>query len=385
MSIDAIEISKKLISCASVTPDDNGVLKTLEDAIKPYGFTCETYVFSDNNTPSVKNLFAKFGHGSKHFCFAGHSDVVPAGDELLWLVPPFAPQIINGNLIGRGTSDMKCAIACFAAASSKFISNNKNFGGSISMLITGDEEGIAINGTKKLLEQLTKQGEKFSHCLVGEPSSAEKLGDTIKIGRRGSVTFEIIVMGKQGHVAYPHLADNPVPRLTKFLHTLASHKLDDGNEFFQSSNLEIVNIEVNNKADNVIPAMAKARFNIRFNDTHDSHSLIKWVQSLINSLFEDNSAKFELKYHVSGESFITKPNDFSRLVQGAIEKETGIGAVLSTSGGTSDARFIKDYCPVLEFGMLNKTAHQIDEQVSVADINKLADIYYRILCDYFGA
>ncbi len=383
MSIDPLELSKKLIACPSVTPLDEGVLGVLEKALTAMGFKCTRLKFDEPGYDSVENLYARLGTNSPNFCFAGHTDVVPPGNIEMWTSHPFKPEVRDDILYGRGTSDMKCAIACFAAAVDKFIKNN-TLNGSISFLITNDEEGIAINGTKKALQQLEKQKEKIDACIVGEPTNVENLGDTVKIGRRGSITFKLAVWGKQGHVAYPHLADNPISRMTKILHALDSHELDKGTEFFQPSNLEIVSVDVGNPADNVIPAMATAVFNIRFNDSHKSATLVKWIEGICESICETGDAKYKLEHRVSGESFITKPGKLSELVSEAIKEVTGIKPELSTSGGTSDARFIKDYCPVVEFGVLNKTAHKVDENTSISDIYKLTDVYYKVLEKFFS-
>ncbi len=384
MKIDPLELSKQLIKCRSVTPHDDGVMDVLVQALEPLGFKCEIVTFSEEGTEPVKNLYARFGNGGKNFCFAGHVDVVPSGDEASWTSNPFLPEVRGGMLYGRGASDMKCAVAAFVAAASAFIEKTQ-VPGSISLLITGDEEAISINGTKKMLAHIAAKGEKLDACIVGEPTNPEALGGMVKIGRRGSVMFSVTIWGKQGHVAYPHLADNPIKRLNTILYSLSTHQLDSGNEFFQPSNLEIVTFDVNNPADNVIPQMATAKFNIRFNDEHTSGTLIKWVEGICASICEDNGAKFEIKTRVSGESFITKPGELSNIVCDAVTKITGNIPELSTTGGTSDARFIKDYCPVVEFGLCNKTAHKIDESASVDEIYKLAEVYEAVLYDYFTA
>ncbi|MCE3233498.1 MAG: succinyl-diaminopimelate desuccinylase [Rickettsiaceae bacterium] len=382
MTIDSIDLSKQLISCPSVTPADNGALDVLKKALNSMGFMCQRMVFSQEGYEDVDNLYARFGTASPNICFAGHTDVVPPGDLKQWASDPFKPEVRDGVLYGRGVVDMKCAIACFVAAVSEYLANNKP-NGSISLLITGDEEAIAVNGTKKVLEALQKQGEKIDACIVGEPTNPGKLGEMIKIGRRGSVTFKLTVWGKQGHVAYPHLADNPVSRLNKILHALDSHELDKGTKYFQPSNLEIVSVDVNNPADNVIPAMANARFNIRFNDAHKGSTLVKWIEGICESLCETDDAKYKLEYNISGESFLTAPGKLSNLVSDAVKEITGIVPELSTTGGTSDARFIKDYCPVVEFGLMNATAHKIDESCAVADIYKLKDVYLKVLDKFF--
>lgn len=382
MPIDPLELSKELIKCKSVTPHDDGVMAVLTNALEPLGFKCEIVTFTEEGTDPVQNLYARFGTDGKNFCFAGHVDVVPSGDEAAWTSNPFIPEVRDGVLYGRGACDMKCAVASFVAAAASYIERHRN-DVSISLLITGDEEAISINGTKKMLTHLASKGEKIDACIVGEPTNPDVLGGMMKIGRRGSITFKVTMWGKQGHVAYPHLADNPVRRLNTILHQLSTHQLDEGNEFFQPSNLEIVSFDVNNPADNVIPAMATARFNIRFNDAHTSATLIKWVEGICESICEDSESKYEIKTHVSGESFITKPGKLSDIVSGAIKKVTGIDPDLSTTGGTSDARFIKDYCPVVEFGLCNKTAHKVDESASVDEIYKLAEVYEEVLEGYF--
>lgn len=381
--IDPLELSKELIACPSITPKDAGALAVVEKSLKSLGFKCTRMKFSDKDTSDVENLYARLGDSAPNICFAGHTDVVPPGDVKKWSIDPFKPEVKNDLLYGRGTVDMKCAIACFIAAVSEYVKNGKPKG-SISLLITGDEEGVAINGTKKMLEELKKKKEKLDACIVGEPTNPVYLGEMIKIGRRGSVTFNLSVWGKQGHVAYPHLADNPVSRLNRILHALDTNELDSGSEFFQPSNLEIVRINVDNTADNVIPDMATATFNIRFNDKHKSATLIKWIDGICRSLCETGDAKYKLEAHVSGESFLTKPGKLSDLVSKAVFDVTGRKPELSTTGGTSDARFIKDYCPVVEFGLANATAHKIDECTPVKDIYGLKDVYLKVLEGYFG-
>lgn len=384
MEIDPLQLSKDLIKCRSITPHDDGVMEKLTYTLESIGFACEEVTFEEEGTEPVRNLYARFGTSGKNFCFAGHLDVVPPGDEGHWTSPPFQPEVRDGMLYGRGASDMKCAIACFVAGAAEYIrKSEKNFPFSISLLITGDEEAISINGTKKMLKHLAEKGEKIDACIVGEPTNPDKLGGMVKIGRRGSITFKVTICGKQGHVAYPHLADNPVRRLNTILYHLSSHQLDSGNEFFQPSNLEIVSFDVNNPADNVIPEKAEARFNIRFNDMHNSTTLIKWVEGICESICEDSKAKYEIKSHISGESFITKPGNLSEIVCSAINDVTGIVPELSTTGGTSDARFIKNYCPVVEFGLCNRTAHKIDESANIEEIYNLAKIYEKILENFF--
>lgn len=376
--LDAITLSQELITYESVTPEATDVLDFLEETLKSLGFTCQRLPFKEKGTEKVDNLYARIGEGSPHLCFAGHVDVVPTGPLSEWISPPFEPDIRDDMLYGRGASDMKCAIACFIAAVSEYLQEVPQ-PCSISLLLTGDEEGPSINGTRKMLPELASQGEKWDACIVGEPTSVEEVGDMIKIGRRGSINFELTVKGKQGHVAYPHLADNPVTRLTNILYTLNQHELDQGTTYFQPSNLEVVSIDVGNPADNVIPNTATARFNIRYNDRHSSKTLIKWVEGLCESICEESGASYKLTHRLTGESFLTEPGKFSHLLEDAIKKVTGKTAELSTTGGTSDARFIKDYCPVVELGLTNATAHKINEHVPVKDIQQLTDIYKLVL------
>ena len=378
--IDPVELSQALIRCPSVTPVDAGALDVLETALVPLGFTCTRLPFSEGGTPDVDNLYARVGSGAKNFCFAGHTDVVPVGDTADWASDPFAADIRDGVLYGRGAADMKCAIAAFAAATSRFIGKNgPDFGGAISFLITGDEEGPAINGTVKMLDWLKQNNEKLDMCLVGEPTNTTTLGETIKIGRRGSVNATITVTGTQGHVAYPHHADNPVPRLLEMLRRI-DVALDDGTSHFQPSNVEITTVDVGNAATNMIPARAAARINIRFNDRHTGASLGAWFKEQCDAV----GGAYDLDVSVSGEAFLTPPGPLSNLIANAVTETTGLTPELSTSGGTSDARFIKDHCPVAEFGLMNETAHKVDENARVEDIHALADIYEKILDSYFA-
>jgi len=379
-SIDPIELSRDLIRCPSVTPADGGALGVLEKTLSGLGFTCHRLPFSAEGTPDVDNLYARYGTGAPNFCFAGHTDVVPVGDEGGWAIPPFEARIEDGRLYGRGASDMKTAVAAFAVAAQRFLAERgDSFTGSISFLITGDEEGPAINGTKKVLEWLTEQGEKLDACIVGEPTNPNELGDMIKIGRRGSLVVDLSVRGVQGHSAYPHLADNPVTKLVKMLHALDNTPLDNGNDHFQATTLAITTIDVGNPATNVTPAHAFARFNVRFNDEHTSESIIKWVKKHCDAVSTD----YDIKVHITGESFLTPPGPLSDILSQAVEKSTGRTPELSTTGGTSDARFIKDYCPVAEFGMSGQTMHKTDENVPLADIKALTDIYQTVLEEYF--
>lgn len=366
--MNVLDLAKKLISFPSVTPDEAGCLDYIQNLLSDAGFYVERMKFEE-----VDNLYAKIGEG-KNFCFAGHIDVVPPGDESKWTSPPFEPEVRDGILYGRGASDMKAAIAAMISAALEFKGK-----GCVSFLLTSDEEGPGINGTKRVLEELAKRGEKLDACIVGEPTNPEKLGQMAKTGRRGSVTTKITVQGKQGHVAYPHNADNPVKKLINILHQLQNYVLDSGSPAFDPSNLEVVTFDVGNKADNVIPNEAKATFNIRFNDHHTSQHL----KALIEGIVGDDE-QVSLNYHVSGESFLTKKGPLSEIVTSAIKEVTGIKPDLSTTGGTSDARFIHKYCPVIEFGLINESAHRIDENCRVDELLKLKEVYSRILQKFFA-
>jgi len=369
-----------------VTPKDEGALATLAGFLAPLGFTCERMRFSDENTPDIDNLYARIGAGAPHFCFAGHTDVVPVGDEASWSVDPFAGEIKGGRLFGRGAADMKGSIASFVAAASRLVREGKlvEGEGSISLLITGDEEGPGINGTAKMLKTLKARGETIDHCLVGEPTCVAKLGDMMKIGRRGSINGWLTVRGQQGHVAYPHLADNPLPRLMEMLRRLDAHVLDKGNAHFQPSNFEITSIDTGNATTNLIPGVARAMMNIRFNDEHSGASLDRWMRGVFDQVTQEMGGAYEFETKISGEAFITAPGAFSALIARAVTDVTGLTPELSTSGGTSDARFIRAYAPVVEFGLANATMHKVDEHVPAADIGKLANIYEAILRGYFA-
>lgn len=380
---DPLQIAVDLIRCPSVTPHDEGALDTLEKWLSPLGFRCERMPFSEEGTPDVDNLYARLGTGGPHFCFAGHTDVVPVGDEAAWSVEPFAGEIRAGKLFGRGAADMKGSIAAFVAAAERLARGG--FEGSISLLITGDEEGPGINGTAKMLKTLAARGETIDHCLVGEPTSVQKLGDMVKIGRRGSINGWLTVRGMQGHVAYPHLADNPLPRLIEMLRRLDGHVLDRGNAHFQPSNFEITSIDVGNATTNLIPGVARAMMNIRFNDEHTGASLDAWMRRVFDQVVQEMGGAYEFETKISGEAFITEPGHFSTLITEAISEVTGLAPELSTSGGTSDARFIRAYAPVVEFGLANATMHKVDEHVPAGDIARLADIYEAILRRYFAA
>ncbi|MBU6475073.1 MAG: succinyl-diaminopimelate desuccinylase [Alphaproteobacteria bacterium] len=364
---DPVSIAQGLIRCRSVTPAEGGALDYLEKLLSANGFACHRVTFSDHGTPDVENLYARRGNSMPNLCFAGHTDVVPVGDAGAWTADPFGGEIRDGKLYGRGACDMKGAIAAFVAAACD-VTETK---GALSFLITGDEEGPSVNGTKKMLQWLAEKNEKIGYCIVGEPTSDKTLGDTIKIGRRGSLTGRLTVNGKQGHVAYPHLADNPVPKLLPLLDVLDGLILDAGTEHFQPSNLEIVDIDTGNKAENVIPAAARAVFNVRFNDLYSGAALEKKLRAAMNAL----DIPYELNVRVSGESFLTPAGKLSDALSAAVEKITGRKPVLGTGGGTSDARFIHKFCPVAELGLLNATAHQADEHVAAEDVRQLAEIY----------
>ena len=378
MPISELKLAKELIRRPSVTPKDAGVINLLAKNLKSLGFKCQIINFKN-----IKNLYAKLGKTKPNFCYAGHTDVVPPGNINEWSVNPFKPTVKNNKLIGRGSNDMKASIACFVAAVSKFKSKNKKFKGSISLLITGDEEGIAINGTKKVVEYLKKKKEKINFCLVGEPTNPNKLGEMIKIGRRGSITGKLTVIGTQGHVAYPHRANNPSDTMIKILKKIKEIKLDKGTKNFQPSNLEITKINIENHADNVIPGSANAVFNIRFNNKHSSNSLKSKLNTAIRSITKKTKCKFNIIYETSGEAFLTKPNKTAYMIQNTIKKITKIKPKLSTTGGTSDARFIRKIAPCLEFGLVGKTMHKIDESVPLSDLKKLTNIYLNILENYF--
>ena len=379
MQISELKLAKDLIRKPSITPKDAGAINLLAKNLKSIGFKCKLINFKN-----VKNLYAKLGKTSPNFCYAGHTDVVPPGNIKEWTINPFKPTVKNNRLIGRGANDMKASIACFVAAVSKFKNKNKNFKGSISLLITGDEEGIAINGTKRVVKYLKRKRERINFCIVGEPTNPNKLGEMIKIGRRGSLTGRLTIIGSQGHVAYPHRANNPSNALIKILKKIKELKLDKGTKNFQPSNLEVIKININNNADNVIPGTAEAVFNIRFNDKHSSTSLKRKLNNVFRSLSKSNKCRFKIKYETSGEAFLTKPNKTTYMIQNTIKKITGIKPKLSTSGGTSDARFMKNIAPCLEFGLVGKTMHKIDESVSVSDLKKLTKIYFLILKNYFN-
>jgi succinyl-diaminopimelate desuccinylase len=377
----ALDLCRALVRCPSVTPHDNGALGILEAALKQASFATQRVTFSAPGTPDIDNLYARFGARGPFLVFAGHTDVVPAGDATKWRFDPFGAEVADGTIWGRGTADMKSGVAAFAAAACAYVAQHGSGKGSIGFLITSDEEGPAINGTEKLLRWAHDKGERFDHCIVGEPTSAEVLGDTIKIGRRGSLNGTLLVEGRQGHAAYPGRADNPVPKLMRLLAALTAAPLDKGTAHFEPSNLEIVSVDVGNPAFNVIPAQACARVNIRFNDLWTPETLAAELRRRLDSA----GMQFTLSLEpCNALSFLTTPDAFAKFVADAIERKTGRRPALSTSGGTSDARFIRAYCPVLEFGLVGKTAHMIDEHVTIADVEGLTEIYAAILEAYFG-
>lgn len=380
---DPIALTQALIRCPSVTPADAGALGVLEAALAPLGFRCERMRFEAPGTAPIDNLYARIGSDRPHLCFAGHTDVVPPGDETRWRFPPFEGRIAEGRVWGRGACDMKSAVAAFAAAAGRFLAERgPAFGGSISLLITGDEEAEAVNGTVQMLRALAARGEAIDSCIVGEPSSGEAVGDTMKIGRRGSLTGRLTVRGVQGHVAYPHKADNPLPRLVRMLAALspgAGPEIDGGSAHFDPSTLAITTIDVGNPATNVIPAEGRAVFNIRFNDCWTAASLGAWIRERFDAVGGD----YALDLRSGADSFLTAPGELTGRVAGAVERVTGRRPAFSTSGGTSDARFVKDYAPVVELGLVNATIHKTDENVPVEEIEMLTRIYRAVLEDSF--
>ena len=386
MAADPIALTQELVRCPSVTPAEGGALQFLEKTLKAAGITVHRMTFSEPGTEDVENFYARIGTEAPNLVMAGHTDVVPTGDEAAWTHPPFASRIDNGILYGRGTTDMKGGIACMVAAVLDHLAANggKPKKGSISFLITGDEESIAVNGTPKLLQWCADRGEKFDHCLLGEPSNVNELGDTIKIGRRGSLNGHLIVTGKQGHVAYPERAINPVRGIVKLIEAIQSEPLDKGNENFPPSNLEFVSVDVGNKTVNLIPGEARAMFNIRFNDMHTLESLKALLQQRAEKA-SGGQIKFEFRFQPSNAGvFVTRPGPFTDMVVSAVESVTGRKPALSTTGGTSDARFISQHCPVVEFGLVGQTMHQVDERVPVAELTALTAIYRKIVDTYFG-
>ena len=379
MKTDPVSLTANLIRCPSVTPEEGGAIELLERLLEMNGFSCTRIIRGQ-----VSNLFAKWGSGKngRVFGFNGHTDVVPVGDLSSWSVDPFGAEVKEGFLYGRGATDMKSGVAAFVAAAIDFVNNNPP-DGSVIITITGDEEGDAEDGTVAILDWMKQNGEKIDHCLVGEPTSPSKMGEMMKIGRRGSMTAKVIATGIQGHSAYPDRAKNPILAMVKLLDILASHQLDTGTEHFDPSTLAITSVDTGNKASNVIPASTTATINIRFNDSHSGSSLISWLEEEIDKVSAEYGIQFKTDFKITGESFITPPGELSELISEAVKKELGVQPKLSTTGGTSDARFIKNICPVTEFGLVGKTMHAIDERVEINQINQLKEIYTRILEAYF--
>ena len=382
---DAIALTQALIRCPSVTPEEGGALKLLHGLLHQAGFDCHLVRFSESGTPDIDNLYARIGTGSPCLMFAGHTDVVPVGDETRWTHGPFAGEIVDGVLYGRGAADMKGGVAASVSAVLAFLEEQgPNFKGSIAFLITGDEEGPAINGTVKVLEWARARGERFDHCILGEPTNPARLGDMIKIGRRGSLSGRLIVEGKQGHIAYPHLADNPIRGIVKLVGGLLAEPLDRGTAHFGASNLEFSTLDVGNPAGNVIPQSAEAKFNIRFNDLWTQETLAAEIEARLHRI-AGNEVRYTVTFQPSNaDAFVTEPGPFVEMAMQSIEEATGIKPALSTTGGTSDARFIKNYCPVIEFGLVGQTMHQIDERVPAADIARLCEIYIGLIRRYFS-
>jgi succinyl-diaminopimelate desuccinylase len=378
--VDPVDLTAKLVRCASVTPANDGALEILEALLSEAGFEC---AWADRG--GIRNLFARWGSkgNQRSFGFNGHTDVVPIGNEADWSMPPFGAEIKDGIMYGRGTTDMKSGVAAFAAAAVDFVRDTPP-DGSVVIAITGDEEGDALDGTTALLEHMELNGERMDVCLVGEPTCPDTMGEMIKIGRRGSMTAWFKVIGKQGHSAYPHRANNPLPAMMRLMDRLASYELDQGTDHFDPSTLAVVTVDTGNPATNVIPATCSSAVNIRFNDTHSGASLTKWIEGEVAQIREAFGVEIETKIKISGESFITPPGDLSALVATAVAAETGVTPVLSTTGGTSDARFVKSHCPVVEFGLVGQSMHQVDEHVRVEHIHQLKAIYGRILRDYFA-
>jgi len=379
-SIDPVDLTAKLVRCPSVTPADGGAQDVLFDLLTEAGFDC---AWADRG--GIKNLFARWGNkgNTRSFGFNGHTDVVPIGNEADWTMPPFGAEIKDGIMYGRGTTDMKSGVAAFTAAAIDFVRDTPP-DGSIVLAITGDEEAEGIDGTRALLDYMQEAGERMDVCLVGEPTCPNKIGEMIKIGRRGSLNAHFRVIGKQGHAAYPHRANNPMPAMMRLMDQLASHQLDEGTDHFDPSTLAIVTVDTGNPATNVIPAETRATVNIRFNDKHSGASLTTWLEEQAAAIRDSFGVQVELKVKISGESFITPPGELSDLVSKAVQAETGVTPELSTSGGTSDARFMKHHCPVVEFGLVGQSMHEVDENVDVAQIHQLKSIYTRILKDYFA-
>jgi succinyl-diaminopimelate desuccinylase len=380
---DPVELAQALIRCHSVTPVEGGALTVLESVLEPAGFTCHRLTMTEPGTPDVQNLYARIGTGAPHLCFAGHTDVVPVGEESRWSHPPFGADIAQGILYGRGAADMKGGVACFVAAALDYIQAGGLKRGSISFLITGDEEGAGINGTVKVLDWMKARGEVVDGCLVGEPTSSKVVGDELKIGRRGYLNAEVIVHGKQGHSAYAHLADNPLPKLARIIDRVSSTPMDTGTARFQPSSVQATIVSVPNSATNVIPGAALVNFNIRYNDLHTRAEVENWVKTQCESAAKEVGAQFSLRFFGIGDVFLTEPGPLVETMRNAVQAVTGRATALTTNGGTSDARFIFRHCPVIELGLVNATVHQVDECVPIADLLTLTQIYRRFIQDYF--
>ena len=386
INFDPIKLTQSLVKCASITPEDDGALTIVEDHLKAIGFDCFPLSFSGNDSYQVKNLFASIGSEGKHFAYAGHTDVVPVGNESSWKYPPFSGKIDGEKLYGRGSEDMKSSVACFISATKRFVEKYKKLPGKISFIITGDEERDSVNGTPRILEWTSKHNYKFDHCLVGEPTSKNEVGDKVKVGRRGSISFFFQVKGIQGHTANSHLAENSSHHLVNLLNSILEKPLDDGNENFLPSSVQIATIDIGNPVPNVIPELSKATINIRFNDIHSSESLIKWVDTKIEKIFSElKNASCTYTYEANAESFLNKPGILYDIISKSISDVTGKNSPpeQATDGGTSDARYIKNYCEVVELGIRNHTLHKVDEFVYTEDIIKLEKIYFQILENYF--
>jgi succinyl-diaminopimelate desuccinylase len=389
---DTVELTRALVRCESVTPREAGALQLLEKVLAGAGFRCERMDFSEKGTDDVANLYARIGEdkdgNGRHFCFAGHSDVVPVGDLSSWTIGPFAAELSGGYLFGRGAADMKGAIAAFTDAAARFVARRGTaFGGAISLLITGDEEGPAVNGTVKMLQRLAERSEKIDACVVGEPTSSRRFGDMMKIGRRGSMTVDMVVRGIQGHVAYPERLDNAIHRLSALIEALVREPIDNGSTHFQPTSLQFTTVDVGNPATNIAPGVAKARFNTRFNDLWTSKTLFEHLKARLDKTNEKLGGNGTIEYQVSvsGESFYTPPGPLSELVAGAVRDVAGIECELSTTGGTSDARFIRSYCPVLEFGLVGESMHKVDEKSAIADLKMLSRVYETMLDRFFAS
>ena len=387
VNFDPVSLTQSLVQCASVTPKDEGALTIVESHLKAIGCDCYPLTFSGNNSYEVKNLFATIGNEGKHFAYAGHTDVVPIGNESSWKYPPFSAKIDGEKLYGRGSEDMKSSVACFISATKRYLDKYKKLKGKISFIITGDEEKDSVNGTPRILEWTSKNNYKFDHCLVGEPTSKNEVGDKIKIGRRGSISFLFQVKGIQGHTANSHLAENSAHHLVSLLNSILEKPLDEGNENFLPSSIQIATIDIGNTAQNVIPELAKATVNIRFNDLHSSDSLVQWIDKKIEKIFSKlQKASCSYTYEANAESFLNKPGYLCDLISKSVSEVTGKNGnpEHATDGGTSDARYIKNYCEVVELGLRNQSLHKVDEFVYTKDIIKLEKIYFQILENYFS-